>query len=121
MTQSDLVEYVVDVDMTEESYSFDILRVGRDRDGALWWARDSGCSCPTPFEDVEFRPIREPGDWDAVQAEAEGCLEAVDAVALARIEWLSARSRAASAAARAAMHEIANRPPGPGRAIDLDD
>lgn len=35
----------------ESNYSFDILGVWRRKeDGAIGWAHDSGCSCPSPFE-----------------------------------------------------------------------
>jgi hypothetical protein len=41
-----------DVD-TAGSYEFYMLAVWqRDEDGALFWQTDSGCSCPSPFEDV---------------------------------------------------------------------
>jgi hypothetical protein len=33
-----------------ESYQFDIRAVWRDAQGRVWTARDSGCSCPAPFE-----------------------------------------------------------------------
>jgi hypothetical protein len=36
----------------EPDYSFDMLVVwNRPSDSALFWAQDSGCSCPSPFED----------------------------------------------------------------------
>jgi hypothetical protein len=51
---------VVDED-TAGSYEFDTVLVVRDADGGLWAAHDSGCSCPTPFEDIEW-----PKDWTAI-------------------------------------------------------
>lgn len=33
-----------------EAYSFDLTVVWRDKSGTLYWASDSGCSCPSPFE-----------------------------------------------------------------------
>lgn len=33
-------------------YEFDLFIVWRDASGGLRWASDSGCSCPTPFEDI---------------------------------------------------------------------
>ncbi len=33
-------------------YEFSILVVWQDKDGNLFYAEDSGCSCPSPFEDV---------------------------------------------------------------------
>lgn len=41
---------VAEVDLSEPCYSFDLLAVWADSDG-LYLATDSGCSCPTPFED----------------------------------------------------------------------
>lgn len=34
----------------EADYSFDTLMVWKDQEGSLFWAQDSGCSCPSPFE-----------------------------------------------------------------------
>lgn len=58
-------EIVVDED-TAGSYEFDTILVVRDPDGALWAAHDSGCSCPTPFEDIEW-----PKDWTAISASGD--------------------------------------------------
>lgn len=41
---------VAEVDLAEPCYSFDLLAVFADGEG-LYLATDSGCSCPTPFED----------------------------------------------------------------------
>lgn len=35
---------------TAGSYEFDTTVIWDDKDGNLYWAHDSGCSCPTPFE-----------------------------------------------------------------------
>lgn len=35
----------------EPEYDFDILVVWEHTDGTRYWAHDSGCSCPIPFED----------------------------------------------------------------------
>ncbi len=43
------------LDDAKLSYEFDTLIVlEATQDGKLYWARDSGCSCPTPFEDYRF-------------------------------------------------------------------
>jgi hypothetical protein len=42
---------VVDELSKDPDYDFDMLVVWRHEDGTLYWAHDSGCSCPTPFED----------------------------------------------------------------------
>lgn len=42
------------------SYEFDMLVVWRQKgSGRLLWAQDSGCSCPTPFEDIFIDDMRE--------------------------------------------------------------
>lgn len=47
------LEIFVDID-TAGSYEFEMLIVWRHlKDGTLWYATDSGCSCPTPFEGYE--------------------------------------------------------------------
>ena len=49
-----------EVDLAEPDYSFDLLAFWvRKRDGQLLYATDSGCSCPTPFEDTKVRDLRE--------------------------------------------------------------
>lgn len=45
---------VGEVEFSVPDYSFDFALVLRDEEGALWWARDSGCSCPSPFEEHKF-------------------------------------------------------------------
>lgn len=43
---------VVEVELAEADYSFNLLVVWKHKDtGDLYWATDSGCSCPSPFED----------------------------------------------------------------------
>lgn len=47
------LELVGTVDWTDEPYEFDMTAVWRDpQTGDLFYADDSGCSCPIPFEDV---------------------------------------------------------------------
>lgn len=36
---------------TAGSYEFDTTMIWQNNEGNLYWAHDSGCSCPTPFED----------------------------------------------------------------------
>lgn len=47
----------------EMGYEFDMIVCFADiKTGSLWLAHDSGCSCPTPFEDThsffDFTPLR---------------------------------------------------------------
>lgn len=42
---------VAEIEYSGGSYEFDTRIVWADKDGVLYTARDSGCSCPTPFED----------------------------------------------------------------------
>lgn len=38
------------VERYSESYSFDLIAVWWAEDGSIYYAQDSGCSCPSPFE-----------------------------------------------------------------------
>lgn len=43
------LEYVCEVALSEPDYSFDVLRVLKGEKG-YYIGTDSGCSCPSPFE-----------------------------------------------------------------------
>ena len=44
------LEQVASIDYSDGSYQFDYRVVWRHKSGKLYTARDSGCSCPSPFE-----------------------------------------------------------------------
>ena len=46
------LEIVGSFDFAEEDYSFDMCVVWKETRGKYWIGTDSGCSCPSPFEDV---------------------------------------------------------------------
>lgn len=45
------LEIIGTLDDPEACYSFDYLIVWKHTDGRVFYAQDSGCSCPSPFED----------------------------------------------------------------------
>lgn len=45
------LETVGEIEWSEPCYDFELTAVWKDKDGKLYWASDSGCSCPSPFED----------------------------------------------------------------------
>lgn len=45
------LEVVGEFDWCEPDYSFDLLVVWKESRGKYWIGEDSGCSCPSPFED----------------------------------------------------------------------
>jgi hypothetical protein len=45
---------VGEVEWSEPCWSFDTTVVWKDSEGFYRMASDSGCSCPTPFEDVRW-------------------------------------------------------------------
>jgi len=47
-------EIVGEVTWSEPNWDFDYTVVWRDKDGFYRMASDSGCSCPTPFEDTRW-------------------------------------------------------------------
>ena len=42
---------VDEIDLSDGFYQFDIVCVWKDAGAKHYWAEDSGCSCPLPFED----------------------------------------------------------------------
>lgn len=42
--------FVAEIDRSDQSYCFDSLRVVKSEDGRYFYGTDSGCSCPSPFE-----------------------------------------------------------------------
>lgn len=40
------------IDLSEPDYSFDMLVVWKSEQGQFWVGTDSGCSCPSPFEEI---------------------------------------------------------------------
>ena len=51
-----LVQFA-EFEYSDGCYQFDTRVVWKDEQGQLWTARDSGCSCPTPFEDYHLGNI----------------------------------------------------------------
>lgn len=39
-----------EAELSEPNYSFDMIAAWKDKDGNIYLGTDSGCSCPTPFE-----------------------------------------------------------------------
>ena len=58
---------IAEVQWGEASYNFDLTRVYHHREtGELFYAKDRGCSCPSPFEDTteaDLTPITRMHDW----------------------------------------------------------
>ena len=44
---------MISFDACEGGYEFDVICFWSTGDGRVYTAQDSGCSCPTPFEDYE--------------------------------------------------------------------
>lgn len=42
-----------EIDRPDVDYEFEIFASWKHEDGRLFWADDSGCSCPAPFEDYK--------------------------------------------------------------------
>jgi len=50
------LQMVGEVDFSDQYYVFSIIAVFRDpATGQLYYGEDSGCSCPSPFEDFRDR------------------------------------------------------------------
>lgn len=40
------------IELMDYCYQFDMVCVWWHEDGSIYYAHDSGCSCPSPFEDI---------------------------------------------------------------------
>jgi hypothetical protein len=77
------LEVVASFDDPQASYSFDEFVIWqRKKDGALFYGEDSGCSCPSPFENVksiaDLTPITEGDSFKSFERDfAAYCAHAV--------------------------------------------
>lgn len=63
------LEIVAEVSWSAPCYDFDLTVVWVDKDGNYYWASDSGCSCPSPFEDYTSIDMLNQGTkWEAINA-----------------------------------------------------
>lgn len=46
------LEVVGTIEWSEPNYDFDMTVLWRAKRGQYWIGSDSGCSCPSPFEDI---------------------------------------------------------------------
>lgn len=65
------------IDDAESCYSFDLTVVWKNPEtGEKYWASDSGCSCPSPFELIQsvdgLTPLKTDTDWDRLVAHVMG-------------------------------------------------
>jgi hypothetical protein len=57
---------IAEVEWEDQPYQFNLTRVYRHDSGALFYAEDTGCSCPIPFESTttdHLKPILRIQDW----------------------------------------------------------
>jgi hypothetical protein len=65
---------VVEIEYSDGCYQFDTRVVWRhDETGTLYTARDSGCSCPSPFENYASIAELDRFDADEILAEIDAC------------------------------------------------
>lgn len=57
------LELIGTVEWIIESYEFNMTIVLMDKEGTFYWAQDSGCSCPMPFEEFTSIEQLESGDF----------------------------------------------------------
>jgi hypothetical protein len=77
--QSDGLRLLDYVDYSSGDYCFDYRAVWTDKQGRLWTARDSGCSCPSPFEDTdELSRVWSSAELREEYLDNSGCLSQQD-------------------------------------------
>jgi hypothetical protein len=63
------LEIIGSIEYSSGSYEFDTRIVWKDKEGKLYTARDSGCSCPIPFEGYNTLESLDTFDWDELKSE----------------------------------------------------
>jgi hypothetical protein len=69
------LEPIGEINWYEPDYSFDLTVVWISVEGVYYWASDSGCSCPCPFEDTEFADLSSGTFWDLEKVLMEDCTD----------------------------------------------
>lgn len=62
---------VAEIDYSDGCYQFDLRVVWRHASGQFYTMRDSGCSCPSPFEDYHSLDQLDILDLAALEAEVQ--------------------------------------------------
>lgn len=60
------LEQVAEIDFSDGYYQFDYLVVWKDKDDRLYYAEDSGCSCPSPFETFTRETVTPVVEWEEI-------------------------------------------------------
>jgi hypothetical protein len=60
------LKVVLDVDKSDGCYQFDQFVIWEGYGGRYYWGEDSGCSCPSPFEDAGLDTLRQGSLLDAI-------------------------------------------------------
>lgn len=71
----DDLKVIAEISQPDLSWEFDEYLVWADLDGRLYYGHDSGCSCPTPFEDFKTTADMQAltwHNWDQFLSEIEG-------------------------------------------------
>lgn len=73
------LDWLGDIDLAEPNWTFDLLRIYRRKsDGVYLWATDSGCSCPSPFEDTPIKEFAEANTVTALRSALEPVFDEAD-------------------------------------------
>lgn len=63
---------VAELEYSDQNYNFDTQVVWKDGNGLIYTARDSGCSCPTPFEDYcSVESLERVGSYEQLESELD--------------------------------------------------
>lgn len=115
------LEIVAEIDYSSQSYEYDTRVVWRHVEtGKLYTARDSGCSCPTPFESYQSIEDLEPVSLIALDQEVREVLagryvnitpeEGQEFLALVRAAIQKPRRRKSGISYLSEVADVATRP-----------
>jgi len=71
----------IDSEDARDDYGFDIFAVWKDEEGNFYWASDSGCSCPSPFEEyTTLADLSKGNRFDAAREAGKYGMDSADLV-----------------------------------------
>lgn len=102
---------VAEIDYSDGNYVFDFRVVWKHSSGILLTARDSGCSCPSPFEEYTSLEEVELFDYDEIEREVAGELNSsyADITSMQAADFLNKIRRASKDAVKPADVEASIR------------
>ena len=72
------LEIIETLDESGLCYEFNMLVVWKNKDGKLYFMKDSGCSCPTPFEWCYYNGENDTNLEEIIEGNYRGAIQEIE-------------------------------------------